>query len=285
MAPFNNGSTIQVTSYIRKLFSTIADILFIAQTAAGIRRLPDTCSFEQAALAEPLSVLIHASRRANLTVGQTVLVFGAGTIGLLACALAKSLGAMHVVVIDINRARLDFAEAHGFASQTYCLNGTDAVKTTDEQLRQAREKIQIMLKELGRSEGFDVVFECSGAESSIQMSCHVSGANISAPFLLLTHANKAAVAGGKVVLVGMGSAKVTVPIAAAAFREVDIIGCFRYANTYPTAITLLASGKLKNVEKLITHRLSLEEVTDAFEMLARGQDEEGNLVMKVMITL
>lgn len=81
------------------------------------QRLLAHCSFEQAALAEPLSVLLHASRRAGFTPGTpwSFLVLGVGAIGLLACALAKSYGATRVVAIDINQALLDFARAQGFA--------------------------------------------------------------------------------------------------------------------------------------------------------------------------
>lgn len=137
-------------------------------------RLPDNCSFDLAALAEPLSVLIHASRRANVTAGQNVLVFGAGAIGLLACSVAQSLGAARVVAIDINQARLDFARANGFASQTLCLSPADKAKTSDEQLRHAKESAQAALTEFDAPSGFDVVFECTGAEPVIQMSIHVS---------------------------------------------------------------------------------------------------------------
>ena len=69
---------------------------------------------------------------------QSVLVFGVGAIGLLACALAKSYGASRVVAIDINQTRLDFALQHGFAEQVYCLPMADKAKTTDEALRRAK---------------------------------------------------------------------------------------------------------------------------------------------------
>ncbi|KAI0754230.1 GroES-like protein [Daedaleopsis nitida] len=229
--------------------------------------LPDNCSFEQAALAEPLSVLLHAARRAELAPGSrsTVLVFGVGAIGLLACALAKSYGATRVVAIDINPTRLDFALKNGFAEQVYCLPISDKAKTTDEQLRRAKDTISVALTEFNMPDGFDVVFECTGAEPCIQMSIH------------------AAVTGGKVMLVGMGSRNVTLPLSAAATREVDIHGSFRYAHTYPTALALLASGKLPGIEKIITHRFPLAETARAFELLARGRDDSGNMVLKVMV--
>lgn len=85
------------------------------------------------------------------------------------------------------------------------------------------------------------------------------------------------------MLVGMGSRNVTLPLSAAALREVDIQGSFRYANTYPAALSLLGSGKLPNIESIITHRFPLEKTAQAFEMLAKGRDENGRMVIKIMV--
>jgi len=227
--------------------------------------LPENVSFEEGALAEPLSVLIHASRRAGLSSGQTVLVYGVGTIGLLACALAKSYGCSRVVAVDINQARLSFAKTHGFAEDVFCLPASPKSKSPDEQLRRARENADCLLEVFGEDSGFDVVFECTGAEPCIQMAIHT------------------AIAGGKVMLVGMGTRNTSLPLSAAAVREVDIQGSFRYANTYPEALDLLASGTLKNLDKLITHRFGLSDTARAFELLTRGVDERGDMVLKVMI--
>ncbi|KAF7318984.1 PKS-ER domain-containing protein [Mycena chlorophos] len=227
--------------------------------------LPEACSFDDGALAEPLSVLLHASRRAQVSRGQTVLVFGVGAIGLLACSVAKSKGASRVVAIDINKARLDFATSNGFADATFCLPIADKAKTSEEALSRAKDSIQSALAKFGAADGFDVVFECTGAEPCIQMSVH------------------AATVGGKVMLIGMGSRNVLLPLSAAALREVDIQGSFRYAHTYPEALALLASGTLGSVKKLITHRFELHDTREAFELLARGKDDEGRMVIKVVI--
>jgi len=227
--------------------------------------LPDNVSFEEGSLAEPLSVLIHASRRAELSSGQTVLVYGVGTIGLLACALAKSYGCSRVVAVDINQTRLSFAKTHGFAEDVFCLSASPKAKLPEEQLRRARENADCLLEVFGEDNGFDVVFECTGAEPCIQMAIHT------------------AIAGGKVMLVGMGTRNTSLPLSAAALREVDIQGSFRYANTYPEALALLASGTLKNLDKLVTHRFGLSDTARAFELLTRGVDERGDMVLKVMI--
>ncbi|THH30890.1 hypothetical protein EUX98_g3272 [Antrodiella citrinella] len=205
-----------------------------------VHPLPDGCSYEQASLAEPLSVLIHAARRVGLSPAtpSTVLVFGS---------------------------RLDFAVAQGFAQHAFCLPVDKEKKTTEEALRRAKENVGAALSAFEMPEGFDTVFECTGAEPCIQMSIH------------------AAVTGGKVMLVGMGSRNVTLPLSAAATREVDIHGSFRYANTYPQALSLLASGQLPHIESIITHRFPLEKTAQAFEMLAKGRDAEGRMVIKIMV--
>jgi L-iditol 2-dehydrogenase len=138
-----------------------------------LHSLPQNISFDEGALAEPLSVLIHAFRRAAFSAGQTVLVYGVGTIGLLACALAKARGCSRVVAVDINQARLSFAKRHGFAEDVFCLPATPKAKSPEDQLRRARENADRILEAFGEDNGFDVVFECTGAESCIQMAIHV----------------------------------------------------------------------------------------------------------------
>ncbi|KAJ3550409.1 hypothetical protein NMY22_g502 [Coprinellus aureogranulatus] len=255
-----------------------------------VHRLPDTCTFEQASLAEPLSVLIHASRRADLKAGQSVLVFGAGTIGLLACALAKARGASRVVVVDVNSSRLEFARRNGFATETYtspqtasshppppstcCSSCSQAIpanpppsprQISEAAIRQSQADAGNILEHFGlKGTGFDLVYECTGAEPCIQMSVF------------------AASTGGKVMLIGMGSQNPCIPISSAACREVDILGSFRYCNTYPEALDLLASGKL-DVDCLVTHRYPLKDAKKAFEVMGRGVDDKGIMVMKVMV--
>lgn len=81
----------------------------------------------------------------------------------------------------------------------------------------------------------------------------------------------------------MGTPNATLPVSAAAFREVDLIGVFRYCNTYPDALALFGAGRLTNAHKLVTQRINLKNANKAFEMLMKGQDESGNFVMKLMV--
>jgi L-iditol 2-dehydrogenase len=83
----------------------------------------------------------------------------------------------------------------------------------------------------------------------------------------------------------MGTPIQTLPISAASLKEVDLIGVFRYANTYPRVIELLSGGdpKLPPVAELVTHRYDgLDSIPDAFGMAGKVKDDKGNLVLKVM---
>jgi len=88
------------------------------------------------------------------------------------------------------------------------------------------------------------------------------------------------------LLIGMGTPIQTLPISAAALREVDIMGVFRYANTYPTGIEVVSKKGLDYPDfgKLVTHRYTgLEAAVEAFDMAGKTKDDKGNLVIKVVL--
>lgn len=99
---------------------------------------------------------------------------------------------------------------------------------------------------------------------------------------------KATAPGGKIMIIGMGNPIQTLPISAASLKEVDLLGVFRYANAYPKVIELLASGDphLPDLSRLVTQRYNgLESIPKAFDMAASVKDDEGNLVLKVMVDM
>nr|XP_009911716.1 PREDICTED: sorbitol dehydrogenase-like [Haliaeetus albicilla] len=98
----------------------------------------------------------------------------------------------------------------------------------------------------------EITVECTGVQACIQAGIYATRS------------------GGTLVLVGLGPEMVTVPIVNAAVREVDIRGIFRYCNTWPVAIALLASKRI-NVKPLVTHRFPLEKALEAFETTKRGE--------------
>jgi len=201
-------------------------------------KLPDHVSLEEGALLEPLSVGVQACRRAGVTLGSTVLICGAGPIGLVNMLVAKSMGASKILLTDIAENRLAKAKELG-------ANFTVQIKPGQS----AEETAQIIEETLGQQP--DITIECSGAESSTKLA------------ILATQS------GGVVTLVGMGPPEVKAPLVNAAIREVDIRGIFRYANCYPAALALVASGTV-DVKPLITHNFKLEETLEAFETSRTG---------------
>lgn len=232
---------------------------FINHPQDFVHKLPAHLSYEEGALMEPLCVAMQAVDRANVSLGQRVIVMGAGAVGLLCAAAARAAGATDIIMMDIDQARLDFALKYA-ATRTYLL----PLKKNKEQdnLSFARGlAADILGSETNSIPQGDVVFECTGVESCVQLSIQM------------------ALSGGKVVLVGMGTPVQTVPMGDASLREVDLIGVFRYANQYPKAIALVAAGQL-DLKSLVTQRFDLPDSVHAFETVRRG----GPDVRKVVIT-
>lgn len=236
---------------------------------------------------EPLSVAIQASRRGKIIQGSSVIVFGAGTVGLLCAAMSKVAGATSVVIADIQPQKTGFALKHSFADHGIVVRAKRG-HDIEEKLQIARETAVLARQTLGAAgvvdSDFDVVLECTGAEACTQAAIYVSSPFMPGPKICADSSCQATRPGGKFVIVGMGNPVQTLPISAAALREVYIVGTFRYANTYPEAIQLINS--LPDLRKLCTHHYKgLENVGRAFEMAARTHDDNGNLVLKVIIKM
>ena len=145
-----------------------------------MKRLPEDMSLDLGALLEPLSVAIQASKRAQLAPGSTVLVFGAGAVGLLVAAMAKISGAGTVVIADIDAGRVQFAVENKFSHRSFTVPMKRG-STIEEQLDIAKEvaaEVGKLSKESGGEVGeVDAVFECTGVPSCVQASIYVSCAN------------------------------------------------------------------------------------------------------------
>ncbi|PQE24317.1 alcohol dehydrogenase -like domain-containing protein [Rutstroemia sp. NJR-2017a BVV2] len=274
----------------------------INHPAVWCHKLPDHISFDAAALLEPLSVAIHSLNRAAPTPGSTALVIGAGAVGLLVAAMARQSGCPVVTITDVDHGRVQYALQHGFATHGYVVpppstlssgtstpsssaasSGTTTPLSTYTSISDRLETAkQLALDALAVSapsfptsaddhEGVDLSFECTGKEICMQTAIYATKP------------------GGKCIMVGMGTPIQTLPLSAAHLREVDILGVFRYANTYATGIRMLSAsalgkGGLPSLDAMVTHRFKgLGVAKEAFELAGRTMDDEGKLVLKVVI--
>ncbi|XP_073106207.1 sorbitol dehydrogenase [Elaeis guineensis] len=214
-------------------------------------KLPDNVSLEEGAMCEPLSVGVHACRRAGVGPETNVLIMGAGPIGLVTMFAARAFGASKIVITDVNDHRLSVAKSLG----------ADAIVKVSTNMEGVDEEVIQIQKAMGAD--IDLTIDCAGFSKTMSTALNATRA------------------GGRVCLVGMGHHDLTVPLTPAAAREVDIVGVFRYKDTWPLCIEFLRTGKI-DVKPLITHRFgfSQEEVEEAFEVSARGRD-----AIKVMFNL
>lgn len=213
---------------------------YYAHAADFCFKLPDHVTMEEGALLEPLSVGVHACRRADVGLGSNVLILGAGPIGLCTLLAAKAMGAGRIMVTDLVQSRLDVAKEIG-ATHTLLVQPTASEK----------DNVETVHKLLGVQPNKTI--DCSGAQATTRLA------------MLATQS------GGCVVIVGMGASECTLPVVDSLVREVDIRGVFRYCNDYPAALALVASGQV-NVKRLVTHHFDITETTKAFETTRYGRD-------------
>jgi len=210
-------------------------------------KLPDTVSLQEGALIEPLAVAVHIVKQARIQPGQSVVVMGAGPVGLLCGAVARSFGATKVVAVDIVQSKLDFAKSYA-ATHTYM-----------SQRVSAEENARNLLAEADLPGGADAVIDASGAEPSIQTSLHVVRM------------------GGTYVQGGMGKADINFPIMALCLKEVTARGSFRYGSgDYKLAIDLVAAGRV-DVKALVNGVVAFKDAEEAFKKVKEGQ------VIKILI--
>lgn len=204
-------------------------------------KLPENINLQEAAVMEPLSVAVHIVKQANVAPGQSVVVFGAGPVGLLCCAVARAFGSPKVIAVDIQKGRLEFAKKYA-ATAIFEPSKVSALENAERIVNE---------NDLGR--GADIVIDASGAEPSVHTGIHVLRP------------------GGTYVQGGMGRNEITFPIMAACTKELNVRGSFRYGSgDYKLAVNLVASGKV-SVKELITGVVSFEDAEQAFHEVKAGK--------------
>lgn len=205
--------------------------------------LPESVDDAQGAMMEPLSVALHAISRAGGVVAKRVLVTGGGPIGLIAAIAARALGAALVAVSEPSEGRRDLAK----------LLGVDHVlDARSERLGDSAIKLS--------DGGFDILFEASGAKRALQTSIDVVRR------------------GGVIVQIGtIADPEVGLPVNTLMVRELALLGTFRYADEFPEAIRLVASGRI-DLAPLVTGVYPLREIERA---MAAACDSEGMLKVQI----
>jgi L-iditol 2-dehydrogenase len=218
---------------------------YIAVPERIVYRLPETISFAEAAMLEAVSVALHAVRIASVTGGESVLVIGAGMIGLLILQAAKAAGSSRVFIADIDESRLNLAAQVG---ATGVLHSSGADLVSEVSRLTGRKGADVTLEAVGKNETVAAAIDCTRK-------------------------------GGTVTLVGNISPEVTIPLQKVVTRQLRLQGSCASAGEYPRAIKLVASGKIQ-VKPLITAIVPLEEGPRWFQRL---HAREPNL-MKVVLT-
>src|SRR5437588_305436 len=217
---------------------------FVAVPSRIVYRLPDSLSFEEAAMLEAVSVAVHAVSLAEVSGKRTALVVGAGMIGLLIVQALRAADCSRILVSDLDSSRLKLAEdvgAHVALS--------------------AKSDVPAQVGKLTGGAGADVAIEAVGQTDSIKAS--------------IESIRK----GGTVILVGNIAPEVTFPLQRVVTRQIRIQGSCASAGEYPRAMELLATGAIQ-VKKLITAVAPLDEGPQWFDRLYAREPK----LMKVVLT-
>ena len=209
---------------------------YVAVPQHILYRIPDAVSFEQAAMVEPVAVALHGLSLSGIKAGESCLVTGAGMIGLCLVQAAAGSGAIPLMVIDINRKKLELA---GQLGAEILLEGgsPDSEKT-------------VLDHTSGR--GVDIAFDAVGISDTVNTS--------------ISLVRK----GGRVVLVGNLAKKIDFPLQSVVTREITLLGSCAIRGEYEAALKLIACGKVR-VDPLISAVAPLKEGASWFKRLHSGE--------------
>jgi 2-desacetyl-2-hydroxyethyl bacteriochlorophyllide A dehydrogenase len=212
---------------------------YVAVPSAKAYALPDNVSFREGALIEPISCAVHGMHMLNPRSGDTFLIVGAGTMGLLLLQLAVRGGASRIVMVDVNAQRLARAEMLG-ASRTY----------TD---------IQRALKD--EPSGFNCVVDATGVPAVIE------------------NAFTAVKRGGKFMIFGVAPNEARISLSPFRIYndEITILGSMAVLFSFQAALDLLSAGVI-NTEAMLTTALPLEDFSKALDMVRRGEGVKTQLL-------
>lgn len=208
---------------------------YLRLPAFNVVPLPDAIDDEIGAILDPLGNAVHTALSFDL-VGEDVLITGAGPIGIMAAAVARHVGARHVVITDINPARLELAAK---------VADVTAVDVSKEDLREVMARLKIV-------QGFDVGMEMSGAQAGLDQMV------------------EAMVMGGRIAMLGIPPGKSPVDWSRIVFKAITIKGVYgrEIFETWYKMIAMLENGL--DVRPVITHRFKVDDFAAGFEAMRSG---------------
>jgi L-iditol 2-dehydrogenase len=202
---------------------------FVAHRASFAFKLPDNVSAVEGALVEPLAIGINAALTGGVRLGDTVVIFGAGCIGLVTLLAARASGAAKVFVIDVLEKRLGVAARLGAVT-----------------MNAQKHDVVAEIRKQTSGRGARVVIDCAGTRVTMPQTVQV------------------AKAGGKIVLVGLAADTLDgVALGPINTKELTITSIFRYKNLYPTTIQAIAEGKI-DIKGIISNRYRFEDTPRAY---------------------
>lgn len=208
---------------------------YLSIPAVNAYPLPDSVTDDQAAVLDPLGNATHVALSFDI-VGEDVLITGAGPIGIMSAAIARHIGARHIVITDVNEYRLELAKKIGV---TYALN----VK---------HESIESVMTKLGMKENFDVGFEMSGNPEAFNMMLDVTN-----------HA-------GKIALLGFLPNTTQINWNNIIMKGLIVKGIYgrEMFETWYKMISMLQSGL--NIDPIITHSYKINDFQKGFDVMRSG---------------
>ncbi|MBL4873300.1 MAG: L-threonine 3-dehydrogenase [Rhodobacteraceae bacterium] len=215
---------------------------YLCLPAFNVVLLPDAIPDEIGAILDPLGNAVHTALSFDL-VGEDVLITGAGPIGIMAAAVAQHVGARHVVITDVNQARLDLAAQ---------VTDVIPVNVLETDLKDVTEK-------LGMKQGFDVGMEMSGNASAFDQMVG------------------SMVMGGQIAMLGIPPGKTQVNWSNIVFKALTIKGVYgrEIFETWYKMIAMLEDGL--DISRVITHRMPVDDFEEGFATMKTGKS--GKIVL------
>ncbi|MBQ2895365.1 MAG: galactitol-1-phosphate 5-dehydrogenase [Oscillospiraceae bacterium] len=205
--------------------------------------IPDNVTYVQAAMIEPLSVAYHAATRTKIHPGDTVVVIGVGTIGLLTVQVVKSFGAEKIIAVDIDDARLELAKANG---ATHGVNSR-------------KEGAQEEIIAISGGDGVDIAIDATGIEATANMCI------------------KSVHTDGSVILIGNVAPTINFPLQYVVTRQISLFGSCASAGEYPQCLELISQGKVE-VDSMISRLVPLAEGDYWMQKIYRREDGLAKIV-------